>query len=138
MNNNIKKKGFTLTELIVVIAIIGILAAVLIPSVVVYIKKARISNDTSDVKNMNTLLNAYVAENDVDLSKLEASDVYAIVNSSDSNFSMIALAKTLSPLNDDSTNFLSEGILLKYTSGIVFKVGSFHTREGITKGFIKL
>lgn len=35
------KKGFTLTEMIVVIAIIGILASVMIPSVVVYIKKAK-------------------------------------------------------------------------------------------------
>ena len=35
------KKGFTLTEMIVVIAIIGILAAVMIPSVVIYVNKAR-------------------------------------------------------------------------------------------------
>ena len=35
------KKAFTLTEMIVVIAIIGILAGVLIPSVVSYIKKAQ-------------------------------------------------------------------------------------------------
>jgi prepilin-type N-terminal cleavage/methylation domain-containing protein len=36
-----KCKGFTLTELIVVIAVIGILAAVLIPSLTSYIKKAK-------------------------------------------------------------------------------------------------
>ena len=41
--NSVKKKGFTLTELIVVIAIIGILAAVLIPSITGYIKKAKVS-----------------------------------------------------------------------------------------------
>ena len=41
----LNKKGFTLTEMIVVIAIIGILAAVLIPSVVIYVQRAQKSND---------------------------------------------------------------------------------------------
>ena len=48
------KKGFTIVELVVVIAVIAILAAVLIPTFSGIIRKANISSDTVVAKNLNT------------------------------------------------------------------------------------
>ena len=52
------KKGFTIVELVIVIAIIAILAAVLIPTFASLIQKANVSKDTQLVKNLNTALAA--------------------------------------------------------------------------------
>ena len=50
------RKGFTITELVIVIVVIAILAAVLIPTFASLIKKANISADTQLAKNLNTSL----------------------------------------------------------------------------------
>ncbi|MBQ7444653.1 MAG: prepilin-type N-terminal cleavage/methylation domain-containing protein [Clostridia bacterium] len=55
MNN---KKAFTVVELVIVIAIIAILAAVLIPTFASMVRSANVSADTQLIKNLNTSLRA--------------------------------------------------------------------------------
>ena len=51
-----RRKGFTITELVIVIAVVAILAAVLIPTFANIIDKAQESSDTQAVANMNLSL----------------------------------------------------------------------------------
>ena len=53
---NLKKKGFTIVELVIVIAVIAVLAAVLIPTFVNLTKKANLSADQQAVRQMNVAL----------------------------------------------------------------------------------
>lgn len=71
-------KGFTLVELIVVIAIIGVLAAILVPSMLGYIKRA---NQTSANQNARTIFNQ-LAMSAIDL------DEAGIVMGNQGNFTL--------------------------------------------------
>ena len=58
MKTTAKKRGFTIVELVIVIAVIAILAAVLIPTFTGVIRKARESSDIQLVRNLNTAVAA--------------------------------------------------------------------------------
>lgn len=53
------RKAFTIVELVIVIAVIGILATVLVPTFGDVIQKANQAKDIQTVKNMNTALSLY-------------------------------------------------------------------------------
>lgn len=73
------KKAFTLTEMIVVIAIIGILAGVLIPTITGYIKRANQSAAYQEAEAVLNIYETWAMEDESNLTDLDFDKYYAEV-----------------------------------------------------------
>lgn len=74
------KKGFTIVELVIVIAVIGILAAVLIPTFSKVIDNANESADLQEARNSYTKYISAHPEADIDYVKNAEGKIYNIKN----------------------------------------------------------
>ncbi len=143
MTNNTRrsKKGFTLVELIVVIAIIGVLAAIIVPTTLHFVNQA---NDEAAGDELRVIMNAvdaglnsYIGDSAAAISASTISDILTAANlTATENGITIALSAS----GDDlllqvRTNYtgLDENTLTKTYSGLGHRLAAdFGNATGLT------
>lgn len=124
-NKSKSNKGFTLVELILCIAIIAILAAVLVPALMGYIRKSNLSNAKSNVQSAYTAVSTYISNCEV------TGKVYSTV--SDQFINEVKEASVADLSNDYTITF--DGQLV---STVIYKHGNVSATLDVKSGDIKL
>ena len=115
-----KNKGFSLVELIIVIAIMAILAAAIAPALIRYIDKSRRGDDVQAAATINTAVTATLANEDAYdevATLMTGSNVIASANAHPTTGTAVFQAPTgrSSFLADLNSNLGNEAPKIKYT-----------------------
>ncbi len=114
MKNN---KGFSLVELIIVVAIMAVLIGVLAPQYLKYVEKSRVSSDETAISAVREAMVTALADE----------DVYAHVNTNDYIEVTLGAVGTVTGNNTDLT------AAVKKVVGDTFKLGSKTYNSGSCK-----
>lgn len=81
MKKEMNNKGFSLVELIIVIAIMAVLVGVLAPQYLKYVKSSKISTDITNAENIATSFSVALADATIPLPATGASTTYTTLPS---------------------------------------------------------
>lgn len=115
---SLTNKGFSLVELIIVIAIMAVLVGVLAPQFLKYVERSRKSTDVQNVASIVTALQTYAADPMVDSTKaLKSGKITLTVGSADVTSS-------------NCTNFADEALKAAGIKSIGLKSGNWTSTKG--------
>ena len=112
-----KNKGFSLVELIIVIAIMAILVAILAPQFLKYVERSRNTADIANAREISNAIIAYIADSEAENNTIEDGGTTVTVDKNEAKVwdnEKVLQIEVVYP-NSPLTSYSSKVIASKYT-----------------------